>query len=79
MDRALLIVAAQGEASTKDTVRSELALRLTDEQIAAIRLRHQRRTKKIVECAQIDLGDISPADGSDSSNASMVAPVRARS
>jgi len=31
--------------TTKDTVRSELVLRLTDAQIAAIRLRHQRREK----------------------------------
>jgi hypothetical protein len=62
---------------TKDTVRSELVLRLTDEQIAAIRARNQRRTRKIVECGQIDRGNISPADGSDLMQACMeaVAPI----
>jgi len=51
----------------------ELALRLTDSEIAAIRLRHQRREKKnIAGTCELDLGDISTAEGSDSSNDSTV-------
>lgn len=46
-----------------------LELRLTPAQVAALPLRHQRRTRKIVECGQIDLGDISSEDGSDLSQA----------
>jgi hypothetical protein len=45
--------------STNDTARSELVLRLTDAQIAAIRLRNQRRKKNVGGTGELDLGDIS--------------------
>jgi hypothetical protein len=48
--------------STKDTVRSELVLRLTDSQVAAIRLRNQRRKKIVGGTGEVDLGDISSFD-----------------
>ncbi|HXA76984.1 MAG TPA: hypothetical protein VNV41_07600 [Candidatus Acidoferrales bacterium] len=35
-----------------------LELRLTDEQMAAIIQRVQRRKRKIVECGEIDLGEL---------------------
>jgi hypothetical protein len=40
-------------------VKEVLELRLTPAQVAASLARIQRRTRKIVECGQIDLGDIS--------------------
>jgi hypothetical protein len=43
---------------TKDTVRSELVLRLTEVQVVAILRRIERRKRKVAECAQIDLGEI---------------------
>lgn len=46
-------------------VREEVVLKLSDAQMAAIIARIERRKRKIVECAQIDLGDVSSADGSD--------------
>lgn len=50
---------------TKDTPRSELALRLTDSQVAAIRLRHQRRNKNVGGTGELELGDISSLSDSD--------------
>jgi hypothetical protein len=46
-------------------VTETLVLRLTDAQVAAIMWRIERRKKRVRECAFIDLGDISSADGSD--------------
>ena len=40
-------------------VKEVLELRLKPQQVATIMARIQRRTRKIVECAQIDLGDVS--------------------
>ncbi len=53
-----------------------LELRLTDAQIAAIRLRHQRRKRNVGGRGELDLGDISSGNGSDSSNACSVASTR---
>jgi hypothetical protein len=47
-----------------------LALRLTDAQIAAIRLRNERRKKSVGGTGEIDLGDISSEGSIDPSNAS---------
>jgi hypothetical protein len=50
--------------NAKDMVQSELVLRLTDAQIAAIRLRHERRKKQNVGvCGFVDLGDVSACGG----------------
>jgi hypothetical protein len=52
-------------SAAKDAARSELVLRLTAEQVAAIRLKHQRRKQHVNECAYVDLGDISELTATD--------------
>lgn len=49
-----------------------LELRFTPEQVAAIRLRIERRKKNVGGTGELDLGDISSEGGSDSSNDSTV-------
>lgn len=54
-------------------VKEVVELRLTPAQMAAIIARIERRKRRIVECGQIDLGNISSADGSDLMQACMEA------
>jgi len=56
-------------SATKDTVRSELALRLTDRQIETIQRRHRRREQHVKECGYLNLGNISEPTDSELSQA----------